>query len=1143
MLRGLKSFVPKDLEEKVLKFWRESKIFEKSLKQREKGKLYKFYEGPPYANGKPALHHLEARVFKDIILRYKSMTGHYVPRRAGWDTHGLPIELAVEKELGIKHKSEIEKIGISTFNKKAREIIFNRKNEWEQFTERIGYWLDLKNAYITYENKYIESLWWIVKEINRRGYLKKSFKVIPYCARCQTPLSSHEMGQPGVYQNVKDPSVYVKLPLEGEKNTSLLIWTTTPWTLPSNTAVAVNPTLTYKKFQVGNEYVISYNTPPDSGAGEKQKAVEKIPARRLIGMSYKPLYPNKKGYYKVVAGDFVTTEEGTGLVHMAPAFGEDDFNVMKEIVKEFPVTIDDQGNVIGKLPGSGKFIKEADVDISADLEKRKLLYWKGSVEHEYPFCWRCQSPLVYFARSGWFFEVSRLRKQLVAENNTIHWIPDHIKEGRFGEWLKEAKDWSLSRERYWGTPLPIWECKKCETTKIIGSIEELDTLNANKNKFLILRHAQASANVKDVVAAGPEKGSHISKLTDAGKKQAEKIAKDLKKKKISVIYTSPYHRTRETAEIVGKILGIKVITDKRLSELDSGIFNWKPVAEHHAFFKDPIEEFTKTPPKGENLNDAKKRMFEFIREANARHENETILIVSHGDPLWVFEAACKGLSDEETMKLSYIRTGEWRELPFKNYPYNENGEIDVHRPYIDSITLKCEKCGEKMKRVPDVADVWFDSGSMPLASVHYPFENKEYVESGKGYPADYIAEALDQTRGWFYTLLATSVLLGKKAPYKNVICLGLLLDKYGQKMSKSKGNVVDPWALFEKYGVDTVRWYFYTINNPADPKNFDEADLGRMLRSFFMTLYNSFVFFETYGSRKVKTPSITAKTNVLDRWIVARLHETIDEVTKNLENYEIGISGRLIETLVDDLSRWYIRRSRDRFRKEGDKVGYERASGVLAYVLLETSKLVAPFAPFFADGLYKSLPGAEKESIHLDAWPKANKKLIDKKLLDGMKVIRDLATKALALRSEAGIKVRQPLQALHVSETLGKTSRELLNVLKGEVNVKEVIVDPKVKELKLDTKITAELKAEGLVREMTRLIQDLRQKAGLKPKDKISVACELPKTLETILTSHADSLKKAVNAKTLEFKRVTKFDSEIATKLDAQKIWIAVRKI
>ena len=448
-----------------------------------------------------------------------------------------------------------------------------------------------------------------------------------------------------------------------------------------------------------------------------------------------------------------------------------------------------------------------------------------------------------------------------------------------------------------------------------------------------------------------------------------------------------------------------------------------------------------------------------------------------------------------------------------------------------------------MKRVPDVADVWFDSGSMPFASVHYPFENKEYVESGKGYPADYIAEALDQTRGWFYTLLATSVLLGKKTPYKNVICLGLLLDKYGQKMSKSKGNVVDPWALFEKYGVDTVRWYFYTINNPADPKNFDEADLGRMLRSFFMTLYNSFVFFETYGSRKVKTPSIRAKTNVLDRWIVARLHETIDEVTKNLESYEIGISGRLIETLVDDLSRWYIRRSRDRFRKEGDKVEYERASGMLAHVLLEISKLVAPFAPFFADGLYKSLPGAEKESIHLDAWPKANKKLIDKKLLDGMKIIRDLATKALALRSEAGIKVRQPLQALRVPGTLGKTSRELFDVLKDEVNVKKVVADPKVKELKLDTKITAELKAEGLVREMTRLIQDLRQKAGLKPKDKISVACELPKTLETILESHTNSLKKAVNAKTLEFKRTTKFDSEIVTKLDAQEVWVAVRKV
>lgn len=1154
MLRNLKNFNLPEIEEKVLNFWKTNNIFDKSLKARKGRKRFIFYEGPPYANGRPGIHHVLARVFKDIITRYKSMAGFYVPRRAGWDTHGLPIELEAEKQLGIKSKKEIEKFGIALFNQKAKESVWQYKDEWEKMTERIGYWLDLKNAYITYENNYIESLWWIFSEISRRGFLKKSFKVVPYCSRCQTPLASHELGMPGVYKKVPDPSVYVKLKIKSRKNEYLLVWTTTPWTLPANVAVAVNPKLTYTKYKIGGDYLWSYNPPP-LNEGQNAEVVEKISGKKLLGLSYEPLYnPRAKrklqNVYKVLAADFVSTEEGTGLVHIAPAFGDDDFNLMQSVEKNFlwdavPITVSDDGRVAKGYPGAGKFIKDADKDIIADLVKRKLLFSGGKIEHEYPFCWRCGTALLYFARRSWFIEMSRLRDKLAEANQKINWIPDHIKDGRFGEWIREAKDWAISRERYWGTPLPIWECAKCRHQLVAGKLADLDEHDYFRNNFWILRHTEAQHILSGLIASGPERGKRVSLLTKKGVHDAERVAQKLRNKKIHVIYSSPYKRARQVAKIIAKTTGAKIIIDERLRELDAGIFNWRKVGEHKKFFKSPLEEFSKTPPEGENLTDVKKRMFAFLRDVNQKHRRKNILIVGHGDPLWVLEAATKNLTNEETLAYSYIEIGELRRLSLHNWPYNGNAEIDLHRPFVDGVYLECPKCRSKMERTSGVADVWFDSGAMPFASIHYPFENRDLIEKGLAFPADYISEAVDQTRGWFYTLLAVSVVLGHKEPYRNVVCLGLILDKNGQKMSKSKGNVVNPWEVIQKYGVDSIRWHFYTVNPPGEPKRFDEAEVKKTFNRFLGILYNSFVFYETYAAKTASGKRQTAGKNILDKWVLARLNETIAGVTENLERYDIGNAAKILENFaVEDLSRWYIRRSRRRFQKPDLQSDYKQASAILGYVLVEISKLIAPFAPFFAESLYKSLTADRSSSVHLENWPVADKKSVDANLLRTMERVRQIAAMALAKRAESGIKVRQPLAALKIRNPKPETlNRDFLEILKDEINVKEIILDKNLKEeIELDTAITSELREEGLVRELARTVQELRQKAEYKQKDKIALFVEAG-SLTPVLEKHAGVIKKEVNAKTVEFKKSDKINAEITTKLEDVEIWVGVRRI
>jgi len=1141
------------LEKEILEFWKNNRIFEKSILQRKKAPEFVFYEGPPTANGKPGIHHVLSRVFKDIICRYKTMRGFRVLRKAGWDTHGLPVELEIEKKLGLKNKKDIENYGIAEFNKLCKQSVWKYLQDWEKLTERIAFWLDMENPYITYENNYMETVWWIIKEVYKKGLLYQGYKVVPYCPRCGTVLSSHEVALG--YKTIQENSIYIKLSLKNQPNTYLLVWTTTPWTLPGNVAVAVNPDFTYLKVKVGKEYLILAKERLNVLDGNYE-IIDEFKGKDLLGMVYEPLYkftkPDRKSWF-VIAGDFVSLKEGTGLVHIAPAFGEEDMEVGKENNLPVLLNVGEDGKFKREVKKwQGLFVKEADPLIIEDLKKRQMLFKEEICEHEYPFCWRCDSPLLYYAKQSWFIKMQKLKKDLVANNRKINWIPSHLKEGRFGEWLKEVKDWAFSRERYWGTPLPVWKCQKCNNLEVIGGKRDLLSQKFSTNQYYILRHGQTiyqTQRKKKKMYEWPEKKPVL--LTKNGENQAKKAAKELRKKKIDLIYSSDIFRAHQTAEIVAKDLGVKVIFDKRLRDINLGIYHGGSKENFYRHFSPP-ERFYKKPPKGETWNDCKKRMLSILKEIDRKHKNKNILIVSHGDPLWLLNGAVNGLTKKELLNQifagkTYLKTGEWRKIDFKNFPYNPDGELDFHRPYIDEVKLYCPLCKTAlMTRVPEVIDCWFDSGSMPFAQYHYPFEGKIQ------FPADYICEAIDQTRGWFYTLLAISTLLGRGPCYKNVISLGHVLDEKGEKMSKSKGNVVDPWYIVEKYSADAARWYFYTVNQPGDSKLFSEKDVSGALKRFILIFWNCYLFFETYKeNQKSKIKSQKTK-NILDKWVISRLNEVIWETIKKLDKYDVTGAARVIENFViNDLSLWYIRRSRKRFKE---------AAGTLSLVLLTLSKLTAPFIPFLSEEIYKKIKNLKTElpqeakvkkrmkfsspfkiqnSVHLEDWPKADKKLINKKLNKEMEKTREVVTLALAERAKAGIKVRQPLLKLEIPK---KINKELLDLIKEEVNVKQIIFG---KTLKLDTMITPELKEEGMIREVIRNIQEMRKKAALKPRDKILVRYSAAENLNKILTKNKNFILREAKVKNLILGQKTKevFDAEKEIVLEGQNLWLAIKKI
>ena len=891
------------LEEEVLEFWRQNHTFEKSLEIRKDAPRFVFYEGPPTANGRPGIHHVLARVFKDLFPRYKTMRGYYALRKGGWDTHGLPVELEVEKELGITHKRQIEEYGVAKFNELCKESVFRYIQEWRQMTERIGFWIDMDNAYVTYHNEYIESIWWILRQLWDKDLLYKDYKVVPYCPRCGTPLSSHEQHYPGAIKEVDDPSVYVKFKVRGEENTYFLVWTTTPWTLPGNVALAVHPEYDYVLVEHNNERLILAKARLHVLDGP-YTVLEEKKGKELQGIHYEPLYqflPVDKDYAYVVNADFVTLEDGTGIVHMAPAFGAEDLDTARKYDLPILMTVAPDGTFIDAVePWKGRFVKEADPLIEEDLRSRGLLYKAETYRHNYPHCWRCGTPLLYYAREAWYIRVSAHKDDLIANNEKINWVPDHIKHGRFGKWLENIQDWALSRERYWGTPLPIWECEnpQCKHRECIGSVAEL----------------------------------------------GEKTGQDL-----------------------------------------SG--------------------------------------------------------------------------------------------------------LDLHRPYVDEITYTCPQCGGTMRRVPDLIDVWFDSGAMPVAQWHYPFENEEMFRDQ--FPADFICEAVDQTRGWFYSLHAESTLLFNQPSFLNVICLGLILDEKGEKMSKSKGNVVDPWEVLNTHGADATRWYMYTATPPGNARRFSLNLVGEVVRKFLNTLWNSYAFFVTYANASRWTPpapllqllrgeegaDFSRSTHPLDRWILAELHALVRDVTAGLDAYDVTTTGRSIEAFVDSLSNWYLRRSRRRFWD-----GEPAAFATLYEVLVTLSKLLAPYTPFIAEALWQNLVRSvdlqSAESVHLADWPSYEETLIDEELRADVALAQRIVSAGHAARQSAGLKVRQPLRRLVVRlrepEERARLERVIDQVL-DELNIKEWDIADKVEEL-------AEVKIHALPKQLGqkygRLYPKIREALG-----------------------------------------------------------------
>lgn len=1182
-------------EEMIAKFWQSSKIFEKSMKARAKAKRFVFFEGPPTANGRPGIHHILTRSFKDLFARYKTMQGFLVERKGGWDTHGLPVELEVEKKLGIKSKPEIEKYGIEPFNKECKKSVWGYKDEWEKMTNRMAYWLDLENPYVTYDNKYIESLWNIIAQIDKKKFLYQDYKVVPYCSRCGTSLSSHEVAQD--YKKVKDPSVYVKFKItklfgEAQKNPiSFLVWTTTPWTLPANTALAIGPDIEYAQVKILKEQVnaegVSTGKPETVIMAKSRIAsvvtdpftIEKeFKGKELIGAKYEQMYvfsglsekEEDKSSHVVVGADFISTEDGTGIVHIAPAFGEDDMQTARKNNLAVLMTVNEEGKFIKEVtPWAGMFVKDADIPIIKDLKEKNILFKSQSYEHDYPFCWRCSTPLLYYAKKTWFVRMSQLRDKLIANNSKVNWVPGHLKDGRFGEWIKEVKDWAFSRERYWGTPLPIWICQDCGEKKVVSSIDDLAQNQAPRNNYFFMRHAEAENNSKKLISSWPEVKNF--KLTQKGKgqikKAAEKIKKDLAKNKergsgnIDIIFASDLHRTKETAEAMAEALGVKkIIFDSRLREVSFGSYNGKSSAHYHKFFKTKKDRFEHAPSEGESWNDVQKRIAEFLRRVNEKMEFKNILVVSHGDPLWLLEGSIKNLDNNKQLKLKYPKVGDAWNVKYVALPMDDKGNLDLHRPYIDRIELVCGSCSKKMKRVSDVVDVWFDSGAMPFAQWHYPFENKARIDKGLSFPADFICEAIDQTRGWFYTLLAVSTLLGKNAPYKNVISTGHVLDKNGQKMSKSKGNVVNPWEMMDKYGADVVRWHFYTMNPVGESKLFDEKDLQDKLRNFVMTMVNTLNFYQLYGMKINSAKTKLSSDNILDQWILARFNLLVEDVTKSLNEYDATTAGRSINDFVDDLSNWFVRRSRVRFRDENSK-DYECAAITLRYIILSMSKLIAPFTPFLAEYLFHNLEGHEG-SVHLEDYPKADKKLIDKELVEQMALVRKVVALGLKLRAQNQLKVRQPLAALKLQVKGVKLKAKLLELIEDELNLKDVLIVSEIAEedgwkiaedkgikIALDIRVTNELKAEGVMRDIVRNIQDMRKDAKLTPNDIIHAYYCGDSGLNAVIDKFSKEIKKTVLAKDLTigcskenetFVIKREFEMEASTG-KKEKIWIGIK--
>jgi len=1090
-----------DYEKKILQFWKEKDIFAKTENRGDKPFI--FYDGPPFATGLPHYGHLLASAIKDAIPRYHVMRGEKLHRRWGWDCHGLPVENVVEKELNLKTKKDIESYGIEKFNDAAKKSVLRYTEEWKEIIPRFGRFVDMEHDYRTMDPSYTESIWWAFKTLYDKGLIYEGYKPMHICPRCETTLANFEVNQG--YKDVTDISVTVKFPLVDEKNTFFLAWTTTPWTLPGNVALAVSPDLIYIRARVGSEtYILSKDRASYVLTGEYEVLGE-MSGAELVGKKYLPpftyfsdditLAHHERGW-AVYAADFVTAEDGTGIVHIAPAFGEDDMVLGQR--EELPfvqhVGMDGRfGPIVNDF--SGMQVKSKDDPQATDilvlkyLAGKNLLFSKEKITHSYPHCWRCDTPLLNYAASSWFVKVTALKDELLKANETVTWIPSHIKEGRFGKWLEGARDWAISRSRFWGAPLPVWRCNSCNELKVVGSLKELGETKILNNTYYVLRHGETEANLFGRVSADI---NEATPLTPEGIIALEKSAEELKEEKPDIIIFSPFPRTKESARVIASVLGIssdEVMSENSLlGEVNTGSFSGGTWEEYWAA----------KPEDGEKRESVADRIEKFLKETESHYQGKRILIVSHGLPLFMMTRILEG----EGIRLE---TGELHQVTPRVLPHNAAGDIDLHRPYIDAIQFPCS-CGGTFTRVPEVFDCWFESGSMPFAEAHHPFEEHESFDPTReiGYPADFIAEGLDQTRGWFYSMLVLGVGLFDSSPYRHVIVNGLILAEDGQKMSKRLKNYPDPVEVMERYGADALR--FYLLSSPvvrAEDLNFSEKSVAELYRKNVVRLLNVRSFFELYRPKEVVLPDCRTSTVILDRWIRARLQELISEVTEAMESYELDRATKPITLFIDDLSTWYLRRSRDRFKDEHDTL---LVSATLTYVLKETAKIIAPFMPFLAEDIYLSVKDAgDVESVHLSSWPEVS--AVETETLEPMKNARELVSLALKWREREGIKIRQPLAVMKVKTLLPE---EYVKLIRDEVNVKEVLERKDMGEpVWLDTILTPELREEGTVRDLIRGIQDFRKGEQCLPAEKLLLTVYAKEDSFHFVEKHHEALEKA----------------------------------
>ena len=1145
-----KSQISKD-EEQVLEFWETNKIFEKSLEKPSPKGEYVFYDGPPFATGLPHYGHILAGTIKDAIPRYQTMRGHHVNRRWGWDCHGLPIEALIQKENNLNTKKDIEDFGVKKFNQAAKDSVFRYDDEWKKIVPRTGRWVDMDDQYTTMDTNFMESVWWGFKEIYKKGLAYEDFRSMHISPALETTLSNSEVGLN--YKDITDLTVYAKFELEDDlldedgakagAKTYLIAWTTTPWTLFANVALAVGSAVSYSRIQLGDEKIIVATDLVEKVLKDKEYTIiEDIKGEALIGKSYKPVFDNyskntelenHKNGWKIYGADFVTTEDGTGIVHIAPAFGEDDLKLGQENNLPFVQHVNIDGSIKPEIDGfEGLQAKpahdptETDLLVLKKLAKEEKLFAKEKYTHSYPYCWRTNVPLLNYAMSSWFIKVTDYNQKMVAANKKVGWTPDAVGHKRFHSWLDNIRDWGISRSRYWGTAIPIWKSDDGSEIEVLGSIADIKSTTKSTNNYFVMRHGEADHNVNELLSGSNNVPSH---LTDSGKEKIKENAEKLKGEKIDMIFASPLFRTQETAELIAEGIGLskdKIITEDKIKELQTGVLEGKSHHEYFKFLDSAKNSFRDAPEGGESISNIRKRVGEFIYDIDSKYENKNILIVSHESPIWMLEAVRNGSDDSQALALrngieTFISPGEFIKYDFAKLPHDDDYILDLHRPYIDDITF--QKNGKEMKRIPDVFDGWVDSGSVPFAAAHYPFSDKIDPKGGlfkktKGYPADFIAEGLDQTRGWFYTSMALNVAIFGKSPYKNVIVNGLVLAEDGQKISKSLKNYPDPKLIFDKYGADAMRLYLLSSQIvESEPLNFSEKGVDEVLKKVIGRLLNVVSFYELFkeGDIVIVRPE---STNILDKWILARLDEVVKQTSESMEKYELNYACRPFADFVDDLSTWYVRRSRDRVKGD-DKADKEFALQTIAYVLDEFSKVIAPFMPFVAEIIYQKVNGFDmkdsEKSVHLLDWSETNEP--DQDILKEMKTVRDLVSFGLEARDKVSIKVRQPLQTLKIGIPTNELDDQSFELIKDEVNVKEIAYDQNLEKdsVELDSEISPELHEEGISRELIRFIQTLRKSAKLDQKDLVTL--EINTNKKELGEKFSDDIKKVTNTEKINF--------------------------